>query len=132
MTATDFGSRIASLRNEKKLTQTELAEKLNVSTQAVSKWETGAGFPDVQTIPGIARILETTTDYLFGCLKKQQKVMVFNVLEGDGMSTGRNYRKKYEAELNEKYLLQGWKVVQSHLSSTEEMTYMMVVIERDD
>ncbi len=41
MTATDFGSRIASLRNEKKLTQTELAEKLNVSTQAVSKWETG-------------------------------------------------------------------------------------------
>ncbi|MBQ8746294.1 MAG: helix-turn-helix transcriptional regulator [Clostridia bacterium] len=132
MTPTDFGSRIASLRNEKKLTQTELAEKLNVSTQAVSKWETGAGFPDVQTIPGIARILETTTDYLFGCVKKQQKVMVFNVLEGDGVSTGRNYRRKYEAELNDNYLLHGWKVVQSHLSSTEEMTYMMVVIERDD
>ena len=94
--------------------------------------ETGAGFPDVQTIPEIARILETTTDYLFGCLKKQQKVMVFNALEGDGVSTGRNYRKKYEAELNDNYLLQGWKVVQSHLSSTEEMTYMMVVIERDD
>ncbi len=74
MTPTDFGSRIASLRNEKKLTQTELAEKLNVSTQAVSKWETGAGFPDVQTIPGIARILETTTDYLFGCVKNSKRL----------------------------------------------------------
>ncbi len=132
MTATDFGSRIASLRNEKNLTQAELAEKLNVSTQAVSKWETGAGFPDVQTIPQIAHLLDTTTDYLFGCVKKQQKVMVFNVLEGDGVSTGRNYRKKYEAELNDNYLLHGWKVVQSHFFGDADSVYMMVVIERDD
>ena len=41
MTATEFGQKIAGLRNEKKMTQTELAEVLGVSTQAVSKWETG-------------------------------------------------------------------------------------------
>ena len=41
MTATEFGRKMAGLRNEKKMTQAELAEMLGVSTQAVSKWETG-------------------------------------------------------------------------------------------
>ena len=81
MTATEFGHKIAGLRNEKKMTQTELAEVLGVSTQAVSKWETGGGFPDVQTVPDIARALDTTTDYLFNRVRRQQKVFVFNVPE---------------------------------------------------
>lgn len=133
MNGVEFGKRIAKLRNENNLTQAELAEKINMSTQAVFKWETGGGFPDVQTIPEIARVLDTTTDYLFGHVRKQQKVFVFNVNEGDGQpARGPNYRRKYEAELNEKHLQQGWRIVQSHLSSEEEMTYMMVVIERND
>ena len=88
---------VLDLRNEKKMTQTELAEVLGVSTQAVSKWENGGGFPDVQTIPDIARALDTTTDYLFNRVRRQQKVFVFNVLEGDGLpSRGPNYRRKYK------------------------------------
>ena len=127
-----FGKRVAELRCEKGITQLELAEKLNVSSQAVSKWETGGGLPDVQTIPKLARALETTTDYLFGSVSKQQKVLVFNVLEGaNPPSLKPDYSRKYDAELNEKYLRQGWRVVQSGLSSEQEFTYMMVVIERD-
>jgi len=41
MTAIEFGKRIADLRNAKNMTQAELAEKLSVTTQAISKWETG-------------------------------------------------------------------------------------------
>jgi len=133
MTSTEFGQKVAGLRNEKKMTQTELAEELGVSTQAVSKWETGGGFPDVQTIPNIARVLDTTTDYLFDRVRRQQKVFVFNVLEGDGLpSRGPNYRRKYEAVLNDDYLAKGWRVVDTRLSSEDESTYMMVVLERED
>ena len=72
MNASDLGKRIADLRNERKMTQTELADKLSVSTQAISKWETGAGFPDIQIIPQLAEIFNTTADFLLGCEKKQK------------------------------------------------------------
>ena len=66
-------------------------------------------------------------------LSRQQKVFVFNVLEGDGMpSRGPNYRRKYEAVLNDDYLAKGWHVVDTKLSSEEESTYMVVVLERED
>ncbi|MBQ3529326.1 MAG: helix-turn-helix transcriptional regulator [Oscillospiraceae bacterium] len=128
----EIGKRIAELRCEKGLTQLELAEQLSVSSQAISKWETGGGFPDVQTIPKLACVLNTTTDYLLGSIRKQQKVLVFNVLEGANPPSWKpDYSRKYNVELNEKYLKQGWRVVQSSLSSEQEMTYMLVVIERD-
>ena len=44
------GNLIKELRTEKELTQKELAEKLNVSTAAVSKWENGKGFPDISLL----------------------------------------------------------------------------------
>lgn len=133
MTAFDFGNRIAELRNERKLTQADLAAKLNVSTRTIPKWETGVVFPDVQTISEIAHVLDTTTDYLFGRVKKQQMLLCYNVKEADdGTYNRRNYRRKYEAELNDKYLKRGWRIVNSHLSSERETTYMMIVIERYD
>ncbi len=52
-----FGEFIASLRKEKGWTQRELAEKLNVTDKAVSKWERGVGFPDIKTIEPLAEAL---------------------------------------------------------------------------
>ena len=52
------GSVIRALREEKKLTQEELAEKLHVSGKAVSKWETGQGFPDISLIEPLAGALD--------------------------------------------------------------------------
>ncbi len=51
------GAAIRRLREEKKLTQEELAEKLFVSGKAVSKWETGQGFPDISLLEPLARAL---------------------------------------------------------------------------
>ena len=50
MDITKTGNLIKELRTEKELTQKELAEKLNVSTAAVSKWENGKGFPDISIL----------------------------------------------------------------------------------
>ena len=48
------GNLIKTLRTEKNLTQKELAEKLNVSTAAVSKWENGKGFPDISILENLS------------------------------------------------------------------------------
>ena len=52
------GNLIKELRTEKGLTQKELAEKLNVSTAAVSKWENGKGFPDISILEKLSSELE--------------------------------------------------------------------------
>ena len=51
------GAIIRRLREEKNMTQSELAEKLNVSDKAVSRWETGKGYPDITLIEPIAGAL---------------------------------------------------------------------------
>ncbi len=55
---------IVLLRKEKGLTQAQLAEKLNYSDKAVSKWERGESLPDVAVLKSIAEILGVTVDYL--------------------------------------------------------------------
>lgn len=51
------GQTIKKLREEKTLTQTQLAEKIGVSSKAVSKWETGKGLPDISLIEPLSKAL---------------------------------------------------------------------------
>lgn len=67
MAKTTLGERIGSLRREKGYTQEELAEKLSVSPQAVSKWENDISCPDIMLLPEIARLFDVTVDSLLGC-----------------------------------------------------------------
>ena len=57
-----IGKNICNLRKQKGLTQEELAGRLNVSFQAVSKWENGASLPDVATLPLIAKAFGCSID----------------------------------------------------------------------
>ena len=52
-----FGAFVAQLRKERGLTQKELADKLNVTDKAISKWETGKGFPDIKLMEPLAQAL---------------------------------------------------------------------------
>lgn len=61
---TIIGKNLASLRKARKLTQLELAEKLNYSDKAVSKWEQGATTPDVETLKQLCDFYGVTLDYL--------------------------------------------------------------------
>lgn len=58
------GKTIAKLRKSRNWTQVELAEKLNVSDKAVSKWESNAGLPETSQFPTLAKIFEVSIDYL--------------------------------------------------------------------
>lgn len=59
-----MGEIICTLRKEKGLTQKELADKLNITDKAVSKWERDLAFPDTQTIPKLAEILGVSLEEL--------------------------------------------------------------------
>lgn len=58
--------RLAKARHQKNLSQSELAEKLGCSKQAVSNWETGYSMPPLKVALKISEILDKNVDYLFG------------------------------------------------------------------
>ena len=61
----NLGEKIKSLRKKRGVSQEYLAERLGISFQAVSKWETGTTLPDVALIPAIASFFGVSTDELF-------------------------------------------------------------------
>ena len=60
-----FGKVVAELRKKRGLTQEELGSELNITAQAVSKWENGVGYPDVTMMPFIAEALGVDMETLF-------------------------------------------------------------------
>lgn len=58
------GKKIKRLRTEQHLSQKELAEKLEVSRQAIAKWETNRGIPDIENLKRIAQVFDVSIDYL--------------------------------------------------------------------
>lgn len=61
----NIGNNIKNLRKQKKLTQEQVAEKLGISYQAVSRWENNANTPDIALLPEIASIFDVSIDTLF-------------------------------------------------------------------
>ena len=60
----DFSERLLTLRKGMDLTQEQLAEKMNVSRQSISKWESGQAVPELEKIIALSTIFDVTTDYL--------------------------------------------------------------------
>ncbi|MGC3792448.1 helix-turn-helix domain-containing protein, partial [Priestia aryabhattai] len=59
-----FGEKLFKLRKEKGLSQEALAEKVNTTRQAISKWENGQGFPETEKLLMLGNIFEVSIDYL--------------------------------------------------------------------
>ena len=60
MDAHKFGAFVARRRNERNMTQADLASKIQVTDKAVSRWERGLGFPDINIIEPLADALEVS------------------------------------------------------------------------
>lgn len=60
----NFSEKLLSLRKAKDLTQEQLAEKLDVSRQSISKWESAQASPDLEKIVALSAVFDVTTDYL--------------------------------------------------------------------
>ena len=68
----NFAENIRKLRRENGFTQEQLAEKVGVSFQTVSRWETGVVYPDIELLPVLAELFETRVDELIGCTKNDK------------------------------------------------------------
>ena len=76
-----LGKRIAALRKQKDLRQDDIAQLLDVSSQAVSKWENDQTCPDIGLLPKLAQILGVTTDELLSGKQELQEVRVLPLEE---------------------------------------------------
>lgn len=78
--ATSMGKIIKKLRKDHGFTQEELAERLGVTYQAVSKWENDTGMPDISQIVPLASVLEVSTDVLFGIAETSESEEAWNIV----------------------------------------------------
>ncbi len=69
----DFGEKLKEIRRNEGMSQEQLAEKIGVSRQAITKWETGRGLPDVENMVILAEIFKMTLDELVSQEKKSQQ-----------------------------------------------------------
>lgn len=88
----DLGNRLYELRKTKKISQEEAAEKLGVTRQTISKWETNQSQPDFDKILPICDLYEITTEELFGNQKGSKQT-----LESSSNTLGENDSKKKTA-----------------------------------
>ncbi len=70
-----FGQRFQRLRKVKKFTQEDVANKLNISPQAVSKWENDLAYPDITYLSEISEFLDVSLDELLGKVNKEQTIL---------------------------------------------------------
>lgn len=77
MDAQKFGAFIAQCRKEKSMTQSELAAKIMVTDKAVSRWERGKGFPDINLLLPLAEALEVSVLELMHSERQKDKVQLF-------------------------------------------------------
>ena len=75
------GAAIKALREAKGLTQEELAERIHVSAKAVSKWETGKGFPDISLLEPLAKALDISVIELLSGEDIRNRNRAFNMLK---------------------------------------------------
>jgi len=69
----NFGNQIRLNRRRMNLTQEQLAEKFGTSPQAISRWEIGATYPDIEMLPMIASFFETSVDSLLGVTEEEKE-----------------------------------------------------------
>ena len=76
MNTYEFGKFVAQLRKEKGLTQIQLADKLNVTDKAISRWETGKNYPDIEMFESLSEILDVSVSELLEGKRVEQENLV--------------------------------------------------------
>lgn len=99
MNTQKLGAFIAQLRKEKGLTQLQLAELLNVTDKAVSRWETGKNYPDIDMFEDLSKILEVSVSELLEGKRIDKENLLTTSEEQTVKQIKKNkyYNKKYKA-----------------------------------
>ena len=82
----EFNQKLQELRKQKGLTQDKLAESLYVSRTAISKWESGRGYPNIESLKAIAKFFSVTVDELLSTAE------LLTIAEEDNKRKEKNFR----------------------------------------
>ena len=102
----DIGTKLVDLRKKYRLKQADLANSLQVSPQAVSKWERGENYPDIFLIRKMARLFDVSTDHLLGLHEEDR-----DVFEATVFCSGLNRFAEKGRQLSAKELAQWVNVI---------------------
>ena len=94
-----FGNFIKSLRKEKKLTQKELGEKLNITDKAISKWERGLSFPDITMLNSLASFFEIDVSELLNGEKGIKKEVDIEKVIEEAIENYKNLAEKRQIKI---------------------------------
>lgn len=97
-----FGNNIKNLRVKKNMTQSDLAEKLNLSRPTIGRYETDERFPDKETIIELAELFEVSIDEMFG--RKDLKKKSIFMEEHTSFKTDYIYKILCQKKLDNNYL----------------------------
>ena len=92
-----LADKLKEARKNAGLTQIELAEKLSVSRQAITKWETGKGIPDVDNLRMISRVLNVSIDFLLDDEEVLDKTVIKEQINLDDYVKEGQLRSKKDA-----------------------------------
>lgn len=119
-----FADNLQSIRKEKQLSQEELAEKIGVSRQAISKWEQGSGYPETEKLLVLSHELNVSLDYLMlgeARTVENTKSLSNNII----VPTGKITIKSYDG----KSIVNCYKVLASHVmykAKIDEPQYWLI------
>ena len=99
MDANKFGCFVAERRKELKMTQKDLAAKIQVTDKAVSKWERGLGFPDINTIEPLAEALDVSIIELMKSEKEMENVSMDETLVADVLGIAEKEVKRKQTKI---------------------------------
>ncbi len=136
-----FSEKFRQLRRDKDLTQEQIADIFNISPQAVSRWETGTSYPDIEILPHLAIFFNITVDELLGTeeIRGAEKVKEYvrdirNLLNSgrinEAAEMARKAVKEYPANYGEQYYLlsQALSVLYSKATESEKTKIKQEII----
>lgn len=97
MDALTFGTFIARCRKNKNMTQSQLADRLNITDKAVSRWERGVGLPDINLIMPLASALDISVENIMTMNRKEKDMPEFCIYERILQPYGQKVKLKQEA-----------------------------------
>lgn len=118
-----FNENLKKLRKEKGFSQEELAAKLNVVRQTISKWEKGLSVPDAQLLISLSEILETPVSVLLGEAIESEEIMSDRNAIAEQLS-------RINSQLSEKTLRtrRTWSIIKIVLISTVILIILIMLL----
>ena len=98
-----FGTKLKQARQNAKLSQEQLAEKLCVSRSAVAKWETDKGMPDIDNLMAIAKALDVSLDYLLSDDEELTMQTIKEPIDFNSYQKAGKRKSKYDAVVMDKF-----------------------------